>query len=88
MVYNAMFPRNPHPENLTQPMEKFKDVRNIHNFMKAQMVAGAKFALIFLRIYYPKMDLDEVVQGVLLKSSKKRIKRDRHIAAVLDVAEK
>jgi hypothetical protein len=39
-------------------------------------------------IYYPKMDLDEVVQGVLLKSSKKRIKLDRHIAAVSNVAEK
>jgi hypothetical protein len=35
-----MFPRNPQPENLTQLMEKFKDVRNIHNFVKDQMVAG------------------------------------------------
>lgn len=88
MVYNAMFPRNPQPENLTQLMEKFKDVRNIHNFVKAQMVAGAKFALIWLRIYHPKIDLDEVAQGVLLKSSKKKIKLDRHIAAVSEAAEK
>jgi hypothetical protein len=76
MVYNAMFSRNPQPGNLTQMMEKFKDVRNIHNFVKIQMVAGAKFALIWLRIYHPKIDLDEVAQGVLLKSSKKRIKLD------------
>jgi hypothetical protein len=69
-------------------MEKFKDVRNIHNFVKAQMVAGAKFALIWLWIYHPKMGLDEVVQGVLFKSSKKRIKLDRHIEAVSDVIEK
>jgi hypothetical protein len=43
MVYNAMFPRNPQPENLAQLMEKFKNVRNIHDFVKAQMVARAKF---------------------------------------------
>jgi hypothetical protein len=54
MVYNAMFPRNPQPENLNQLMEKFKNVRDIHNFLKAQMVVGAKFALIWLRIYHPK----------------------------------
>jgi hypothetical protein len=88
MVYNAMFPRNPQPGNLTQLMVKFKDVRNIHNFVKAQMVAGANFALIWLRIYHLEMDLDEVMQGVLLKSSKKRIKLDRHITVVSDVAEK
>jgi hypothetical protein len=88
MVYNAMFPRNPQPGNLTQLMVKFKDVRNIHNFVKAQMVAGPNFALIWLRIYHLEMDLDEVMQGVLLKSSKKRIKLDRHITVVSDVAEK
>jgi hypothetical protein len=35
MVYNAMFPRNPQPENLLEIMGKFKDVRSIHDFMKA-----------------------------------------------------
>jgi hypothetical protein len=88
MVYNAMFPRNPQPENLAQLMDKFKDMRNIHDFVKAQMVAGAKFALIWLRIYHPKMDLDKVVNGVLLKSSKRRINIDRHNAFVSPVAEK
>jgi hypothetical protein len=88
MVYNAMFPRNPQPENLAQLMDKFKDVRNTHDFVKALMVVGAKFALIWLRIYHPKMDLDKVVEGVLLKSSKKRINIDRHNAVVSPIAEK
>jgi hypothetical protein len=88
MVYNAMFPRNPQPENLTQLMDQFRDVRNIHDFVKAQMVAGAKFALIWPRIYHPKMDLDKVVDGVLLKSSKKKINLDQHNAVVLPVSEK
>jgi hypothetical protein len=51
MVYNAMFPRNPQPDNLTELMGKFKDVENIHDFVKAQMIiAGAKLALNWLKI--------------------------------------
>jgi hypothetical protein len=51
MVYNAMFPRNPQPNNLTKLMGKFKDVENIHDFVKAQMIiAGAKLALNWLKI--------------------------------------
>jgi hypothetical protein len=50
MVYNTMFPRNPQPDNLTELMGKFKDVENIHDFVRAQMVAGAKLALIWWKI--------------------------------------
>jgi hypothetical protein len=46
MVYNAMFPRNPQPNNLPKLMGKFKDVRTIHDFVKAQMIAGAMLSLI------------------------------------------
>jgi hypothetical protein len=46
MVYNAMFPRNPQPKIFSKVMEKFKNVRDIHIFIKAQMVAEAKFALV------------------------------------------
>ena len=52
------------------------------------MVAGAKFALIWLRIHHPNIDLDEVEKGVLLKSSKKKINLDRHVEAVSGPAEK
>jgi hypothetical protein len=88
MVYNAMFPRNPQPGNLTELMEKFKDVRNIHDFVKAQMVASAKFALTWLKICHSKLDLDKVVDGFILKMSKMRVNIDRHNAVVSPVAEK
>ncbi|KAK1610090.1 hypothetical protein QYE76_033763 [Lolium multiflorum] len=54
MVYNAMFPRNPQPGNLPELMGKFKDVRSIHDFVKAQMIVGAKLSLIWLRICHSK----------------------------------
>jgi hypothetical protein len=69
-------------------MDKFRDVSNIHDFVKAQIVDGAKFALIWLRIYHPKIYLDKVVEGGLLKSSKRKTNLDQHIAVVSPIAEK
>jgi hypothetical protein len=69
-------------------MEKFKNVRDIHIFIKAQMVAGVKFALVWLRIHHPKIDPEEAAKGVLLKSSKSKINLDHHIDVVSGPAEK
>jgi hypothetical protein len=88
MAYNAMFPWNPRPENLTELMDKFKDVHNIHDFVKAQMVAGAKFALIWLKVCHSKLDLDKVCESLLLKMSKRKINIDKRNAAVSPVAKK
>jgi hypothetical protein len=87
MVYNAMFPRNPQPDNLPELMSKFRDVRSIHDFVKAQMIAGAKLALIWLNICHSKLDFNTVVETFYLKASKKRINVDKHDAAVSPVAE-
>jgi hypothetical protein len=83
-----MFPRYPQPENLTEIMDNFKDVRNIHDFVKAQMVAGAKFALIWLKICHSKLDLDKVFESFLLKMSKRKVNIDRHNVVVSPIAEK
>jgi hypothetical protein len=48
----------------------------------------AKFSLIWLRIHHPKIDLEEVAKGFLLKRSEKKINFDRHIEAVSSPAEK
>jgi hypothetical protein len=88
MVDNAMFPRNPQPGNLTELMGKFKDVHSIHDFVKAQMVAGAKVALIWLKICHSKLDFSNVVDTFYLKMSKRRENVDRHNAAVSPIAEK
>jgi hypothetical protein len=88
MVYNAMFSRNPQPDNLPELMGKFKDVRSIHDFVKAQMIVGAKLALIWLKICHSKLDFGKVVDTFYLKPSKRRIKVDKHDAAVSPIAEK
>ena len=87
MVYNAMFPRNPQPKNLPDLMKKFKNVHQIHGFVKAQLMAGARFALIWLKICYPKLDLSNVID-VCYSKLQRRKNVDRLNDAVTPIAEK
>ena len=77
MVYNTMFPRNPQPDNLPELMGKFKDVHNIHDFVKAQMVAGAKLALIWLKKIHSKLEFGNVIDIFHSKVSKRRRNIDK-----------
>jgi hypothetical protein len=61
---------------------------NIQDFVKAQMVAAAKFALIWLKIFHWKLDLDKVFKSFLLKMSKRKVNIYWHNAVVSPIAEK
>ncbi len=88
MVYNTMFLRNPQPDNLPELMGKFKDVHNIHDFVKAQMVAGAKLALIWLKICHSKLEFSRIIDIFHSKVSKRRRNIDKLNVEVSPVAEK
>jgi hypothetical protein len=88
IVYNAMFSQNPQPGNLTELMGKFRYTQSIHDFAKAQMVAGAKFALIWLKVCHSKLDFSSVIDTFYRKTSKRRVNVDTHNAVVSSVAEK
>ena len=88
MVYNTMFPRNPQPDNLPELMGKFKDVHNIHDFVKAQMIAGAKLALIWLKICHSKMEFGRIIDIFHSKVSKRRRNIDKLNVEVSPIAEK
>jgi hypothetical protein len=51
------------------------------------MIAGAKFAIIWVKIRHSKIDLDDVVRGVLSRCSKRRVNLDYHIEMVQGPAE-
>ena len=88
MVYNAMFPRNLQPKTLPELMNKFKSVRRIHGFVKAQLMAGARFSMIMLQICYPKLDMSNVVDLCHERLRKRRRNVDKINEAVTPVAEK
>jgi hypothetical protein len=87
MVYNSMFPRNVQPKTLPELMEKFKDAHRIHDFVKAQLVAGARFALIMLQICHSNLDLTQVVAKVHQKVKRRRVGVDRINTKVSPIAE-
>jgi hypothetical protein len=78
----TMFPRNPQPGEFTDLIEKFKDIQVVQNLVKEQMIAGAKFSLIWVQIRHSKINLDDIVRGVFSRCSKRRINLDRFIETV------
>ncbi|KAK1618979.1 hypothetical protein QYE76_024496 [Lolium multiflorum] len=80
-VYSTMFPRNKMPETLPALMEKFRDAPRIHGFVRAQLSAGARFAMMMIQICYPKLDMSQIVAKCLSKMSK----RKRDVGKIDDV---
>ena len=87
MIYNSMFPRNVQPKTLPELMDKFKDSHKIHGFVRAQLVAGARFALIMLQICHSKLDMTKVVEKVHTRLRRRRMGVDRIDTVVTPVAE-
>jgi hypothetical protein len=87
LVYGTMFPRNKMPETLPALMDKFRDAPRIHGFVRAQLAAGARFAMIMIKICYPKLDVGQIVPKCLEKMSKKRRNFGKYDDLVTPVAE-
>jgi hypothetical protein len=87
LVYGTMFPRNKMPETLPALMEKFRDAPRIHGFVRAQLSAGARFAMMMIKICYPKLPMDQIVPTCLAKMSKKKRNMGKIDDLVTPVAE-
>ena len=79
MVYNAMFPRNQQPKTLAELKKLFRRTKDVHHFVKAQLVAGAKLALGWVRYHNKKIDFELVARGF---SKRKRSHLSRHYDVV------
>lgn len=62
-LYDSMFPLNPLPVGLAALLEKFNYGKDIKNFVRAQLVAGAEVALAFVRSHHPNVDFAAVAKG-------------------------
>ncbi|KAK1696135.1 hypothetical protein QYE76_012832 [Lolium multiflorum] len=87
LVYGTMFPRNKMPETLPALMDKFRDAPRIHGFVRAQLAAGARFAMIMIKICYPKLDVGQIVPKCLEKMSKRKRNFGKYDDIVTPVAE-
>ena len=80
MVYSTMFPRNPAPQAFTELMGKFRRAADICNFVKMQLVAGAKLALAWVHVHKPTLDIDAISRGFPARRSKKGVCMAHHYA--------
>ena len=63
MVYNAMFPRNQQPKTFAELKKLFSRTKDVHHFVRAQLVAGAKLALAWVRYHKKKIDFQVIARG-------------------------
>jgi hypothetical protein len=90
LAFDAITKREKSGETGTLPelMNKFKSVRRVHGFVKAQLMAGARFSLIMLQICHPKLDMSNIVDLCHSRLRKRRRNVNKINDAVTLVAEK
>jgi hypothetical protein len=66
-MFSVMLPRNPPPENFGQLLDVFRTIRRIHLLIELNLIAGAKFALGWIRKWHPRLNF--VTMSLSLPSS-------------------
>jgi hypothetical protein len=62
-MYSVMLPRNPLPENFGQLLEVFRTSQRIHRLIELNLVAGANFALGWVRKWHPRLNFVSMSLG-------------------------
>jgi hypothetical protein len=86
MIYNTLFPRNAQPQGVLELMKAFKSAEKVQEFIKIQLIAGAKFALAWLRVHKPRLDLEVMSQGLPSNNKKKGHSMNRQYDAAHEPA--
>jgi hypothetical protein len=63
-MYYVMLPRNPLPRDFMQLLETFRTSQRVHLMIKLNLVAGANFALGWMRKWHPRLNYDAMSQGL------------------------
>jgi hypothetical protein len=63
-MYSITLPRNPPPENFGQLLEVFRTSRHIHRLIELNLIAGANFALSWVRKWHPKLNFSNMSLGL------------------------
>lgn len=82
MIYSTMFPRNPPLEEFESLMKKFSHAEDIRQFVRIQLFTGARFALAWVHVHHPKMNLEVISQSLPPRKNPNGVSMDRHYAAI------
>jgi hypothetical protein len=72
-----MFPRNAAIQSLDALLRKFSHTEDIRRFVRIQLVAGAKFALVWVLVHQPRVDLDALSQNLPSRGDPRGPRMDR-----------
>ena len=86
MVHDALFPLNPASQGLAPLMRKFCRGEAIYDFVREQLIAGAKPALAFVHVHHPGIDLKVVGRGLPPAPGGGDVKMEAHYEAVAEPA--
>jgi hypothetical protein len=85
-MYSVMLPRNPPPENFGQLLEVFRTSRRIHRLIELNLVAGANFALGWVRKWYPRLNFSTMTLGLPSSQRFRTVALQIHMDATLQPA--
>ena len=81
-IYRALFPLNDAPTGFLRLLDAFRhDTRGVEDFVREQLVGGAKVALAFVRVHHPGIDLEEVAGSLPTARAGERVLMEDHYAA-------
>jgi hypothetical protein len=63
-MFSVMLPRNPPPENFGQLLEVFRTSRCMHQLIELNLIAGANFALGWVRKWHPRLNFSTMSLGL------------------------
>jgi hypothetical protein len=63
-MYFVMLPRNPLPRDFRQLLETFRTSQRVHILIKLNLIAGANFALGWMRKWHPRLNYDSMSEGL------------------------
>jgi hypothetical protein len=81
-MYSVMLPRNPPPESFKQLLDAFRSSQRIHCLIELNLVAGANFALGWIRKCHPRLNYS----SMSLSLPPRRAKLQVHMDATLQPA--
>jgi hypothetical protein len=85
-MYSVMLPRNPPPENFGQLLEVFRTSRHIHRLIELNLVAGANFALGWVRKWHPRLNFVTISLGLPSSQRFRTVALQVHMDATLQPA--
>jgi hypothetical protein len=63
-MFSIMLPRNPSPTGFRELLDVFKTSRRIHCLIELNLTVDANFALAWVRKWHPRLDFDDISQGL------------------------